>query len=199
MSGIDNITRRILADTERDVQAIRDKAEAERREIAAKYEKEAQEQYWKLVTAGRTAADQVAERMGSMAALEAKKHVLATKQTLVDETFALAVGRFLDLPEAEYIDLLATLAVRAAKTGREALLFSPKDHARCGKQVVARANALLAADGKEAALTLSEETREMSGGVIVTDGLIDINCSFEAMVEVQKADLLAPVSEILFD
>ena len=199
MNGIDKITGRILAETEEEIASIRARAEAECQEIALAYDIQAEDQYWKLATAGRRAADQKAERMQSMAAMESKKHVLALKQSLVDEAFNQAIQRFLDLPEDEYVALLATLAVKAVKTGREQLIFSAKDRGLYGKKVTIRANEMLSTKGHEAALTMSEDTREIIGGVIVTDGLVDVNCSFEAMVETQKATLTGQIVEILFD
>ena len=199
MNGIEKITARILADAEQEAEAVLASAKTEGREILGHQDAKAQDQYWKIVTAGKRAADQKAERMDRMASMEAKKQVLALKQELVEEAFSRAVARLLGLPEEAYVDLLAGLVGRAVKSGTEQLIFSPKDRGLYGKKVTICANEALAARGLAAGLTMSEETREISGGVIVTDGLVDVNCSFEAMIEAQRPDLTGPVAEILFD
>ena len=199
MKGIDKITARILADAEQETRTLLPEAETEAQELAKQYDKQAQDAYWKLVTAGKQAADQRAERLTGAAVMEAKKQILAFKQELVEQVFHDAVSHLVNLPEEQQIDLLASLAVRAATTGEETLIFSAKDREKYGRCVVAAANEKLRAAGKPGHLTLSEETREMAGGLIVTDGLVDVNCSFEVMVEAQRSALTGPVAELLFD
>ena len=47
-------------------------------------------------------------------------------------------------------------------------------------------------------LTLSEETRPMRGGFILSDGEVEINCTFEAMVYAQREKLEREVAQVLF-
>lgn len=65
---------------------------------------------------------------------------LAAKQEVLDEAFRQALEEMCSLPEEQYIQLLARLAVQASSTGREQLIFSPKDRTRIGKAVVMAAN-----------------------------------------------------------
>ena len=124
--------------------------------------------------------------------------------------------------------LLADLAARAATTGREQLIFSQKDRARIGKQVVAAANEKLAkavapelpdalAESKAGAildkvvsgasallagtgmLTLSEETRPLRGGFILSDGDVEVNCAFETLVRLERGEISGEVAKALFD
>jgi len=199
MNGIDKITARILADAESRAEALREKSAAEAQEVTAWYDKQAQDEYWKLVTAGKQAADRRFERMAGTATMEAKRQILAFKQETVERAFEEARQALTALPEDQYVAFLASLAAKAAETGGETLIFSAKDRDTVGSRVLAAANETLRAAGKPGALTMGEETREMAGGVIVTDGLVDVNCSFEAMVEAQKSALTGPVAEILFD
>ena len=199
MNGIDKITARILADAEREAEALLTEAEAEARDVAQRYDKQAQDEYWEVVTAGKQAADQRRKRFMGTAVMEARKQVLAFKQELVDQAFRETLSHLVNLPEAQQIEVLAQFAAKAAAIGDETLIFSAKDREQYGRRVVLAANAKLRAAGKPAKLTLSEETREMMGGLIVTNGLVDVNCSFEAMVEAQKSALTGPVAEILFD
>ena len=199
MNGIEKITARILADTEREAAEIRVKAEADCAEIAAQYETEAQDAYWQVVTAGKRAADLRAERLSGTAAMEAKKQLLAFKQEMVGKAFDEALARLVRLPEGEYVALLASLAARSARTGGEQLIFSAEDRVKVGARVTAAANEKLKAAGKPGNLTLSEETRRMAGGLIITDGLVDVNCSFEAMVDAQKMERTGEIAQILFE
>ncbi|MCL2368040.1 MAG: V-type ATP synthase subunit E [Oscillospiraceae bacterium] len=199
MSGIENITRRIFADAEEEIAAIQGTVEAECREIAATYDSQAEARYWEIAAKGKQAADDQAERMQRVAAQESKKQVLATRQKLVEQAFTRAIDQLLALPGEAYARFLADVVARVAQTGQETLIFSPKDREQYGAQVAALANEALRASGREGSLTVSGETRPMSGGVIVTDGLVDLNCSFETLIEVNRASLTGEISAILFD
>jgi len=104
-----------------------------------------------------------------------------------------------ELPESDCVGLLARLAAQASQTGEEKLVFSEKDRVRIGKAVVKAANKLLSDNGKRAYLELSENTRDISGGLIVSGGDIETNCSLEALVEGRRNELSPRVAEILFN
>ena len=130
----------------------------------------------------------------SAAQMDAKKLLLAAKQACIDEAFDKAQEKLLALPDGEYAELLAKLAVKAAKTGKEEILLSAKDRKRVGEQVVSKANAL----GKGMALTLGKETRDMAGGLILRDGSVEINCAFETQMRVLRESMASDVAALLF-
>ena len=115
----------------------------------------------------------------------------------------------------------------ASRTGQEQVIFSQRDRARYGKQVVTQANEILArrvapklpddltasragaildrvVTGASAVLsgtgmlTMAEETRPMAGGLILRDGRVETNCSFEALIRLQQGALSAEVAKVLF-
>ena len=112
---------------------------------------------------------------------------------LVHRHFKLALEKLLALPQEKYVALLADLAVQAAPNGQGKLIFSQADRARVGKAVVLAANEKL-----NGSLTLAEETRPMNGGFILSDGRVEVNCSFETLVRLQKAELTGKVTGVLF-
>ena len=101
----------------------------------------------------------------------------------------------LNLPEKEYVALLSDLAVKASSTGKEAVIFSQKDRTRDGKQVVTQANERL----KDGHLTMSEQTRPIQGGLILSDGDVEVNCTFETLVRLQRGEMDREVAKVLFD
>ena len=167
--------------------------------LAEEYEKRTEDRYWTLVAAGKRAADMRGEQMAKAASREAKKKILHFKQEMVREAFGEAEARLLNLPEDQYVNLLAAWVAAAVKTGREQLLFSPRDRGLFGKRVTLAANDMLSAQGREAALTMGTETPAIKGGVIVTDGQVDVNCSIEALIEARRMELTGQIAKILFD
>jgi len=199
MDGISKITDRIAAEARDEVARIEAEGAARAAEIAAEYAETEKKLYGERIAEG--AAESVAqfERLKNVAALEAKKAILAEKQALLVEVFAHAVTELAALPEAQYVALLARVSAEAARTGDEKLVFNAADKARVGAQVVAAANALLSEQGSAAALTLADETREMVGGVVISGGSIEVNASLTALVEQQKNELSPSVAAILFE
>ena len=203
MNGIEKITGQIGADVQKEIDAALDQARAQAKEIEARYESQAQTQGEALRRKGEQDAALRRERLVDVARLEARKTLLAAKQDLVGQAFDLALKKLLELPDQEYIALLAKLAVAASRTGREQVIFSQKDRSRYGKQAVTMANDMLAKQAGPHAdhtsmLTLAEESRPMAGGLILRDGRVETNCSFEVLIHLQRDALSAEVARALF-
>ena len=195
MDGIEKITGRIAEDAGREIGEINAEARRQADEIMARYEAQAQRESEEILSRGRRNADERVERLASVAQLDARKLELAAKQEMLSRAYDLALEQLVNLPDKEYVDLLADLAVKASSTGREAVIFSQKDRARYGKAVVTQANEKLG-DGR---LTMSEQTRPIKGGLILSDGDVEVNCTFETLVRLQRGTLSTQVADVLFD
>lgn len=193
MNGIEKIIDRISGDAQVEIDAILNQAKAEAAEITAKYEAQAKAEADDILARGTRAAAEREERLVSVAQLECRKGQLAAKQEVIDATFQLALKKLLALPEADYVALLANLAAQAAPNGKGKLIFSQADRARVGQAVVAAANEKL-----NGSLALAEETRPLNGGFVLCDGAVEVNCSFDTLVRLQKAELTGEVTGVLF-
>ena len=228
MNGIEKITQRMEDDARRDINEILTAARAQADEITRRCREQADRESAAITARGESAAAEREKRLESMAEMESRKLVLAAKQEVLDEAFTMALEKLCTLPDEEYIELLAALAVKAARTGREKVIFSRKDRNRVGKAVVTRANDALArkvaprlpgdlTDTKAGAildkvvtgasailagtgmLTLAEETRPIKGGIILSDGDVETNCTFETLVRLQRENISGEVAKVLFD
>ncbi len=228
MEGIEKITAKIIQDTEDEINQLIAQSEEKVQAIGETAQVQADRETADMLDKGRRAADERLERLQSAAQMEKRKQILGAKQEVLAEAFHLALEKLCTLPEGEYIDLLTRLALEASTTGREQLVFSAKDRARVGKQVVVAANEAMVkgvvpelpgaiTDTKMGAflgkvvnstaamvtgtgmLTLSEKTREIKGGFIMVDGDVEINCAFETLVRLQREKLEKEVAGVLFD
>lgn len=197
--GLDKVKDRLLERTQTQIKALQAETDKRTAEITAKFTEEADHTYWKHATAGKQTIDQTAQGLADTAAMESRKKVLAFKQELVEKAFDLSLDRLSELPEEKYIKFLVSLCVKASQSGSERLIFSMRDRGHYGKRVTIAANEMLESQGRPAKLTMSEETRPIRGGVILTDGLVDVNCSVEALIEARRRELLIPVAETLFE
>ena len=227
MNGIEKITQQIQTEAQTEIDGVLEKAREEAAQITARYEAQAQTETAELTAKHQRAAAEREERLISAAQMEARKTALAAKQELVEKAYAQALERLCTLPEEQYVQVLADLLARASSTGQEEVIFSPQDRERVGRAAVAKANELLAREiapdlpeeltntkvgailDKVAAgvnaivqgtamLTLSQETRPMRGGFILKNQNVEVNCTFETLVRLQKAETAGAVAKRLF-
>ena len=194
MKGIDKITSRILADAEAECAAVRKESDERIAAVKAEAEKKAQDEYWRLVREGVKDTEQRVQRMDRTARLEAKKSVLNMKQEAVSRAFDLAREKIAELPERDYVGFLARMAGEAAVTGQEEVVLNARDAAAVGVKAVKAANELLAKRNLPGMLTLSAETREMSGGLVLKQGDIEVNCTVDTLLDLSRGELAARVA-----
>jgi V/A-type H+-transporting ATPase subunit E len=199
MNGIEKITARINADAAQEIESVTTRAEEQIKSINENYEYVAQQAYFTAMSNGKAAAQTRLERLASADTMNGKKALLETKQQVLDETFAKALDRLCQLPEDQYCALLVKLAVEGSTTGKEELVFSAPDRARYGKKVVVAANEALEAAGKPAGLTLSEQSRDIRGGLFIKNGAIENNCAFETIIRLLREQLAGETAKVLFE
>lgn len=227
MEGIEKITAKIAQDAQAEVSRLERETQAQVDEILAQAQAQAEKETADTLARGKKAAQERLERLQSAAGMEGRKLELAAKQEVLGEAFDLALEKLCSMSEEEYVKLLTALVLEASSTGKEQLVFSAKDRAQIGKQVVVAANEALASqvapelpesitDSKVGAfvgklvnttaamvsgtamLTLSQDSREMKGGFIMVDGDVEINCSFETLIRLQREKLEKEVANVLF-
>lgn len=195
MKGTEKIIAHIRADAEAQTAAILAQAEQRCAEIRGVYEQKAKDAYAEKIRAGVKANQDRLESMDRLTKMEGRKAILALKQDMVSESFDRAVEQLVNLPEEQYVALLARLAAQASATGDEEIVLNARDRAAVGEKVVAAANAKLG-DGK---LTLADETGSFKGGLILHRGNIEANCTAELLVELCRGDMAAELAQVLFD
>ncbi|MDE6590724.1 MAG: hypothetical protein K2K53_10365 [Oscillospiraceae bacterium] len=195
MNGIEKITARIQEDSQKEIDAVLAEARAKAADIAAKAKAEAKAVADEVLAQGRRAAEEREDRLASTTQMECRKAALAAKQDVIEEAFQRAHKQLLALPTEKYVALLADLAVQASATGKEKLIFSPSHRAQVGKAVVTAANK----KREDAAFTLAEETRPMDGGFILSDGAVEVNCTFDTLIRLQRGALAGEVAKVLFE
>ena len=193
MNGIEKITQRIEADAQTEIDRILSAAQEEADQITGRYKAQADAEAASLAARNEKSAAEREERLVSVAQMEARKVQLAAKQEMVEKAYDLALEKLCAMPDARYTEVLAGLLVQASSNGREEAIFSPEDRERVGKAAVDKANA---ASGKQ--LKLSKETRPLKGGFVLRDENIEVNCTFDTLVRLEKAETTGAVVKKLF-
>ena len=193
MNGIEKITQRIASEAQAEMDRILGDARDEAGRITASYRAQADAEARELAAKNEKAASQHEERLVSAAQMEAHKIQLAAKQEMVEKAYIQALDKLCAMPEEQYVAVLADLLVKASSNGKEEAVFSKEDRERVGKAAVEKANQL---SGKQ--LRLSEETQPIRGGFILKDKNVEVNCAFETLVRLQKAETAGAVAKTLF-
>lgn len=197
MQGIENITRRIQADTQAEVDRILADAQQDADKIRAKYAAKADRETEDLLARGKALAQERVHCIHSAAQMESRKMTLAAKQELIDRAFELALEQLLSLPEEDYISLLADLALQAG-SGTESILLNPKDREKLGQKVLTLVNKRAGEVGKTGKFTLSPQTAPIQGGLLLSGGAVEVNCALETLVQMQRTEAAGEVSRLLF-
>ena len=193
MNGIEKITQRIASDAQAEVDRILGDAREEAARITAIYRAQADAEARDLDAKNEKAAAEQEKRLISAAQMKASRLQLAAKQEMVEKAYIQALDKLCAMPKEQYVDVLAKLLVEASSNGKEEAVFSKEDREQVGKAAVEKANQL---SGKQ--LRLSEETQPIRGGFILKDKNVEVNCTFETLVRLQKAETAGAVVKTLF-
>ena len=193
MNGLEKINQRIRQDGSDEIAAIQAEAEGRVRSIRADFRAQiVQMEAEAAERRARTVAERL-ERLGGSAEMERRQLLLAAKQGCIDEAFARAAQALRDLPRQDYVALLARLAAENG-SGDEELVLSAADRDAVGPAVVDAANALKPG----AAFTLSSESRDLGGGLVLKRGLVEVNCTFDTRLRQLRQEMATDVAQILF-
>ena len=194
MNGLDKIIARMEADTRVECDALAANAAGNADAILRDYQAQADAVARDSAQRAETQAAEHLEHLNGSSQLVCRQRVLAAKQQLIDEAFARAAQALAALPQADYIDLLASLAAENG-SGDEELLLSKTDRDAVGAAVVEAANA----KKPGAAFRLSEETRDTGGGLVLRRGRVELNCSFTEKLRQLRQEESSSVAKLLFD
>lgn len=199
MKGTEKIIAHIRADGDAEAKKIIDAASKQAEEKRAESFKAALSEYEKLMQAGTAECEDILSGSRRIAEMEAKKSVLSVKQEMISAAFDAAREEIVNMPRDKYTQFLARMAAEAAVSGMEEIVLNARDKAEVGKAVCKAANELLSAKGTPGKLTVSEETADISGGVIVRFGGIETNCSIDALIRQRRSGLSTEVAAALFE
>ncbi len=196
--GAERICRRIRDDA--GVKAENILAEAAKKADAMLFEaeKEAEKRREQILGRARKEAEEQKRRILGIARLDARKQMLGAKQELIKEALQQALAALLNLGEQDYFALLKKMLLVSITTGEEAVLLSPRDRARIPEDFWKELREELAAAGNNHQLLLSEETLEIPGGFVLRSGGVEINNSFNSLIEMYRDELEMEAAAILF-
>lgn len=169
---------RITDEAKAAAKRVTDRAREEASAIEADAKEKAELEYKRVIT-----------RAQSTGEIAKKSALLREKQQIIDDILKDAYIRLVGLSDTEYFEFMTKLLNKYASKGGEVIL-SAKDKKRAPEAFIEAV--------KSKGLTVSDKTREMDGGFILSYGDVEENCSIEALTEAEKDRLHDAVNGFLF-
>ena len=135
---------------------------------------------------------EVLKRREIVAGLDAKKVDLGVRQDLVNESFAASLRQMAEMPKDKYVAFANSLMQKAVRTGKE-VVFVGRAEKHLDKAWLDGYNA-----ARNTSLTLSPDRLPIAGGFVVRDDRVDINCSWEMLLEDIRSEIESEVVKKLF-
>jgi V/A-type H+-transporting ATPase subunit E len=125
MAGVEALKERIRQRAEEEAKALTAEAEKQADEIwprpRLKPSRERARLFW---LRPRQDAGERKRRILAMAAMEARRQELRTKEEIIDNAFSLALQQLRELPADEYQQLLGPIMIDAVETGTEQVVVA---------------------------------------------------------------------------
>ncbi|MFH1426732.1 MAG: V-type ATP synthase subunit E [Candidatus Kerfeldbacteria bacterium] len=187
--ALSNILQTIEEDTQKQIEELKKEGEQRktelRKELNAETEKKKKELLAKF--------DQRASKKIAQASWEFSSRtqtaVLKKKQAVLDSVFDKALKNLADLPEKQYVDVVASMFKSLPKMEKGAEVLSAKGKESATKNSAEKAGV---------SITFSKDTLDSTGGFIVKGKEVNIDMTFEALLRAYRSDHETDIASKLF-
>ena len=190
MNGLDKIIEEIANDAGIEAERITDEAKAAAKRVTDRAREEASAIEADAKEKAELEYKRVITRAQSTGEITKKSALLREKQRIIDGILKDAYIKLVGLGDAEYFEFMTKLLDKYASKSGGAVILSEKDRKRVPDSFIEAV--------KSKGLTVSNRTREMDGGFILSYGDVEENCSIEALTESEKDRLHDAVNSFLF-
>ncbi|MFA9421982.1 MAG: V-type ATP synthase subunit E [Sedimentibacter sp.] len=191
--GIENITGKILDEANVNAETAIKNAETRSLEIISEAKLQAQTIMNTLAEKAEKEAEGLKNRKISAAELQKRKMMLSAKQDSIKKGFDVALEKLKEMPEDKYINFMADEIIKIPNC-EGTIILNEKDKEKIGEKLVKAVNDRL----KEEKLTLSNNTVKSSGGFVLKNGKIEVNSTFETLLDAIRDELTYDVANVLF-
>lgn len=191
--SIDNITTKILSDAKDAADASLMNADKTKQEIINNAKSEAEVLIKSALEKAAKDAEDLKSRKISAAELQGRKMLLSAKQEAIKKSFGAVIEMLKTMPNQEYLNFLADEIVKIPNC-EGTIILNAKDRQNIGDRLVKAVNDRLNAQK----VVLGNGTTSASGGFVLKKGNIEINSTFETMIDSMKDNLTGEIADALF-
>ena len=188
MANLNNITSKILKDAEERKNEILAVAEEEKSSILSKKIAKAKDLKEEKIKKANQEAKIKVERAISSAKLKIRNNKLEVKQEVINKTFAKSVEALASIKGEELLNFIKSAVLSLGTIGEQTMYLNKTGMESINEELKEKGN-----------IKLSSEVKDFKGGFILERDGIQINYTFEALVNSLKDELEYEVANILFN
>ena len=196
MNNIESITSKITADAKEQAQQRIEQAKQEAQQILQDYQAQAQQATQQAQQQAQKEAALIAERVESQSGLVRRNMMLQYKRDVMEQAFCKALEQLCAQDCDKQVELLASAATKYL-SGDAQIILNESDKTKFGSKLIEGISAKLNTENKPYRVSLSEINGSMQGGMILAQGNIETNLSYEILVKNVRDELEAQVAQIL--
>lgn len=198
MSNLDNLTSKIIKDAEVKKIEILNEATIKADEIVKKKIEEANKKASSILEKAEIESNTIKERIISKTDLEIRNKKLLAKQQVIEKVFEEAKKKLNSMSPEEFDKFVKNTILSLDIDGDEEIIINTKDREKLSDKFIVELNKLLVANGKLGKLKFNVKSYDIDGGFIISKNGIEINNSFEELVNSLKYELEYEVGKMLF-
>jgi V/A-type H+-transporting ATPase subunit E len=187
-----DIKAKINAEAQAQVKAIEEENDAKISDVTRRADAEVKDIQASYRDRFAKEEPEIVKRREIVAELDADKVDLGMKQRLIGEAFESASKLLSEMPRDKYLSFVWNLMEKAVVTGDEVLLVG-RDERHIDGAWLDEYNA-----SHRTRVSFSPDRLPISGGFVLRNGKIDINCSWEMLIEDIRPDIESEVAKRLF-
>jgi len=186
--ALEDIKKTILATAQKQADEVKKAGDEKVKEIKAEMQKQLEEKKAEFVDMAQRKADQKLQQAHFKIAASNQTGILKAKQKIIDQVYSEALKKLNQLDNNEYINLMIKLIKNLPQTS--------------GQLISAKAKESLLRQAQEKSKTkyqIAKESISAKGGFLFKSDQIEINNTFESLVETAKEKTMLKVTKLLFE
>lgn len=196
MNNIESIVKKIADDAKLSAEQKITEAQQEAQQIVSDYQAQADKIMQDAQAQAQKQASVIAERVESQSGLIRRNLMLQYKREAIEQAFQKSLEVLCAQDADKQVTLLSDAAVKYLSADAKVIL-NEKDKAAFGEKLVSEISRKLQAANKNYSVSLSADAGSMQGGMILAEGSIETNLSYEILVKNIRDELEDEVAKVL--
>lgn len=196
MNNIESIVKKIADDAKLSAEQKIAEAQQEAQQIVSDYQAQADKIMQDAQAQAQKQASVIAERVESQSGLIRRNLMLQYKREAIEQAFQKSLEVLCAQDADKQVTLLSDAAVKYLSADAKVIL-NEKDKAAFGEKLVSEISRKLQAANKNYSVSLSANAGSMQGGMILAEGSIETNLSYEILVKNIRDELEGEVAKVL--
>ncbi|MCM1990619.1 V-type ATP synthase subunit E [Oceanirhabdus seepicola] len=198
MANLEKLTNKIVEEAKIEADRILKEAEEEKSKLISSMEKKGNKEKELILEKAKREAELRRGRVVSNAKLKIRNDKLEAKQGILDKVFEKSVMELNLLDGKSKIEFIKKTINEIDLAGDEEIILSNDIIEVFEKEHLEEMNEKLKSSGKKGELKVCKEDRNLKGGFIISKNGIELNWSFQAIVENLREELESEILAILF-